>query len=328
MKDRITIDVIVNKEKVSKQDIMQWLSFTNFFNPTDMRCRKLTKGKFRKYNKKKFYENLENELMETNNSIEICDGSNNNIWIYKNHNNGKNMLLSCLLEKNIFEKNMNSIYLTIEQFIIQNKGILAYACLLSDLAWQNNESIDDYIRKGKSLKDVKIKKSDIFEDEDIIDIEYNPGHYHVINGMHFGSFWKMWFGEEYFQYVPKELLKNFKNCYENKQLSENSFRITLYEDPWDFDKKENRERQWSFRKHTSIDEVAERLEEAAKNQPVDDGNTKIEIFEGEYEHGGIRICKYYYNEKDELIEKSKASKIVTYELGKSGEIVWSNTEYK
>lgn len=37
----------------------------------------------------------------------------------------------------------------------------------------------------------------------------------------------MWFGEEYFQYVSKELLKSFKDCYENKQLSENSFRITL-----------------------------------------------------------------------------------------------------
>lgn len=133
MKDRITIDVIVNKEKVSKQDIMQWLSLTNYFNPTDMKCRKLTRGKFRKYNKKKFYENLANELMETNNSIEICD-DNNNVWIYKNYDSEKNMSLSCLLEKSIFEKNMNFIYLTIEQFIIQNKGILAYACSLSDLA--------------------------------------------------------------------------------------------------------------------------------------------------------------------------------------------------
>ena len=327
MEDRIVIKVIVDKEKINKQDVIEWFTIIECFQPKDMRCKKLTKGKFRKYNKKKFYEALEQELVDADSSIKTCD-DNNEIWVYKNHNNGKNMLFKCTLDNNTFKNNMRNIFTMIDRFIIQNKAIFSYVGLLSDLFLQNNEDISEYELAGKSLKNARIKKSDIFEDEDIIDIEYNPGHYHIIMGMYFGSFWKMWFGEEYFQYVPKELLKSFKDCYENKQLSENSFRITLYEDPWDFDKEENRERQWSFRKHTGIDEVAERLEEAAKNQPVDDGNTKIEIFEGEYEHGGIRICKYYYNEKDELIEKSKASKIVTYELGKSSEIVWSNTEYK
>ena len=327
MKYEITINVIFNKDKINKEDVMEWLSISEYFQPKEMKCKRLTKGKYYKYSKKKFYENREQELLEAYCSIKICD-DNNDIWIYKNRTNRNNIILTCTLDKKIFNDNKNYIFTMIDHFITQNKVIFSYAGVFTDLVWQNTKSINDYKLAGKSLKDIKIKKSDTFLYENVVDIEYNPGHYHIINGMYFGSFWKMWFGEEYFQYVPKELLKSFKDCYENKQLSENSFRITLYEDPWDFDKKENRERQWSFRKHTSIDEVAERLEEAAKNQPVEDGNTKIEIFEGEYEHGGIRICKYYYNEKDELIEKSKASKIVTYELGKSGEIVWSNTEYK
>lgn len=160
--------------------------------------------------------------------------------------------------------------------------------------------------------------------EKIVDIEFNPGHSHRPNGIWFGSCWMMWYGKEYSKYIPMEVLANFKNCYENKIISNNCIRITLYENPWDYDKKENRDIQWDFRRSVGVDEVARALESNDKyNTDID---AAIEIIEGIFEHGGIRLIKYYYDSDGKLIEKSKAIEEKTYELGDKGELLWSENK--
>jgi hypothetical protein len=71
MKYEITINVIFNKDKINKEDVMEWLSISEYFQPKEMKCKRLTKGKYYKYSKKKFYENLEQELLEAYCSIKI-----------------------------------------------------------------------------------------------------------------------------------------------------------------------------------------------------------------------------------------------------------------
>ncbi|MNG10616.1 hypothetical protein D3C84_940960 [compost metagenome] len=69
----------------------------------------------------------------------------------------------------------------------------------------------------------------------------------------------MWYGEEYFQYVDKVKLATFKNCDETRNLSGSAIRIRLYNDPLEYNKEENRRRQWAFREYVGIDDAAEKL---------------------------------------------------------------------
>ena len=61
MKYEITINVIFNKDKINKEDVMEWLSISEYFQPKEMKCKRLTKGKYYKYSKKKFYEKRAHE---------------------------------------------------------------------------------------------------------------------------------------------------------------------------------------------------------------------------------------------------------------------------
>lgn len=325
MDEGINIKVVLNAKIMEQKEIETWLDFYHYFKPSYMLCRKLTRGEARRFNKNKLYKNLEAELMEDHVSISIEDHENS-IWIHKNINDDGIMSLSCMLTKDIFVNNREHILSYLDQ-LMENKGLFAYVCSSEDWFWQNTENLYYYKVKGKSLRGVKTKKSRTFPDEDIVDAKYNPGYFHNVNGLMFGSCWMMWYGKGYFQYIPKPLLMSFKDCYENKQLSNDCIRITLYEDLWQYDKRKNRKRQWRFRRHVGLDEVAERLEEEAKNKPADDGNTSIEILEGEFAHGGIRWFKYYFDKENQVTPKSKAYKAVEYELGKNGEILWTNTEY-
>lgn len=323
MSERINIDIILNSEEVNIQDLKTWVDIMSYFNPISMMCKKLTRGKFRKFNKEIFYKNIESELFEEDNSIIIKD-DRNYISIYRNSNKKEVISLLCILEQDIFEENKKFILSLLNKFMVENKGIVAHVCSLDDWFWQNNEDLHVYQIRSKSIENIKIKKSEIFTDKDIVDIEFNPGHFHNVNGLMFGSCWMMWYGEGFFKYIPKQVLENFKECYENKQISEDCIRITLYENPWQYGKEENRDKQWSFRKNVGIDEIVSILEE--NNDISDDIDATIEISEGEFEHGGIRLFKYYYDAEDNLVEKSKAFKSIIYELDKDGKIVWSNLE--
>lgn len=57
-----------------------------------------------------------------------------------------------------------------------------------------------------------------------------------------------------------------------------------------------------------------------------DIDSAIEILEGTFEHGGIRLIKYYYSDKRELIGKSQATEVRVNELGEDGQILWSETK--
>lgn len=322
MKDTIKIYIVIKNESIINENVTQWFKRMSFFHPTDMACKKLTGGKFKKYDLKKFYENISKEIEVTYvNNIRI-KGGKNSISIRKDDIDNGISSLCCKLEYDIFQVNSACILSIIDKYMLDYNGIVAYVCSLQDLYWQDNEFIDEYELKGRSLEGVVIKKCSIFPDKDIVDIRHNPGHTHIINGIWLGSCWKMWYGKEYFRYVPKYVLVNFTACYENKKLSDDCIRITLYESVWEYDKNENRDIQMDFRKSTGIDEVANNLKNVGNLSA--DIDTSIEINEGAFEHGGIRLVKYYYDSKDELTVKSQATEVRIYELGEKGEVMWSD----
>lgn len=324
MDDKIKIMIYFKAENINSNDVKMWFNKMCFFQPNEMRCKKYTKGKSKEYDENIFYLKIHGEVNDTQRgNITIYD-NNNSISMVKGALSTSIITLSSTLTYKIYEENKEDILEIANDFIMNNYGISAYICSLEDWFWQHNEDIQMYELKGKSMEGIKIKKSDIFPDDDIVDIEYNPGSSHVVNGIWFGSCWKMWYGKEYYKYIPKEILMNFNNCYENKQLENDIIRITLYESPWDYDKKENRDRQWNFRKTVGVDEVAHRLKNIKRS--CDEIDSAIEILEGNFEHGGIRLMKYYYNSEGELTERSKAIEVKIYELGEKGETLWSEVK--
>lgn len=318
MDDRINILVSLESKKVNIQDLQKWLSIIKYFNPTHMSSRKLTNGKLKKFNKKIFFENLKPEIFENDDKTIIKDEINY-VSIYKTSRNKDIISLSCILEKNIFELNRKEILSIVDIFMVETKGIVAYASSLEDWFWQNNEDLDIYKVRGKSTENIRIKKDKIFANQYIVDVEGNPGHFHKVNEIWFGSCWLMWYSEMYFKYIPKPILLNFKECYENMEISKNCIRIKLYENPWEYEKQENRNRQWVFRKKVGLDKIVNLLEDKQLAKNID---SEIEISEGNYSHGGVKLFRYYYDSKDNLINKSKAVKTTIYELDKYGNTIW------
>lgn len=75
----------------------------------------------------------------------------------------------------------------IDNLFCKYGGIIAHACSAEDDFWQNNMDPKLYSVYGKSLVGVTLKDSPRFKGKEIIDVERNPGHSHIICEMWFGS---------------------------------------------------------------------------------------------------------------------------------------------
>ncbi|GLC30956.1 hypothetical protein [Clostridium omnivorum] len=324
MEDSINIRIYLKSLNLTAENASRWINSMCYFEPTEMISKKMTSGKVKKFNHKKFYEAIKEEIENSDRASMMIKDKINTISINKGSIRNDIATISCNLSYDIYEINKCNIMELVDEYIKEYEGIVAYACSLEDMFWQNNENIVMYDIKGKSKEELHTKKSDIFPDDVIVDTEFNPGHSHIVDGIWFGACWRMWYGKEYSKYIPMDIFSNFKNCYENRLYSNDFIRITLYENLWEYDKKENRDRQWEFRKSVGVDELVSILE---NNDTISfDIDAAIEITAGVFEHGGIRLIKHYYNDKGELIVKSQAIEVKTYELGVEGQLLWSETK--
>jgi hypothetical protein len=131
--------------------------------------------------------------------------------------------------------------------------------------------------------------------KEFISIESLPGHIHQMSydeKLWFGSCWLMYFSPVYYKYIPKFLFDDFQDCFEHKVFENGLRRITLFENPVDYDLPENRAKQWAFRRAIGIDSIAHELTKQnnriePKNLPViiskqncSKGTTRVEIKKG------------------------------------------------
>ena len=314
MNKMIAYKIILFSIDVTYDLVDKWIKIaSSYFEPQWM---SINQGRTRKYNEKKLYENIKREIQ---NGIQLrLEDEEKSFWILYSATSPHITSMTLLLE------DMGDLALdrAIDELMIE-KGIVASKHSLEDETMQNLKDIDWYKTKGGSMWGVKTKYSKAFNGK-IIDTEYNPGHSHRPNGIWFGARYMMWFGRPYYQYIEKEKLKNFRNCYENVELDNDVIRIRLYENMWDYDKKASRKIQWDFRKSVGIDVVAHQLEEIEAKTPVT--NAAIEMSMGNFPNGGTRLTKSYFDDKNNNVPKDKATKVRICEFSEKGELLDAREE--
>jgi len=321
--DKISVTIIFNSEQVTAHNVEGWFKDLVLFKPLKMRGKIITNNKSQAYDigrfKKKLLEEVQSEdilnlsVEDNENRFSLTRGAydSNISWVAFN------------IAYEFYEMNRALIMKHIDNFMIGHNGIVAYACSLEDEFWQDNEDIDYYIINGRSLDNIHTKSSSLFPDDVIVDTEFNPGHSHIVSGVWFGSCWRMWFGKNYYQYIPKEILLSYKSCFESIKISEDVLRITLYENVWDYDNQENRTIQKEFRDQIGLDEIAHELIQLEEEGDITNNNPSIEINSGLFEHGGVKQIIYYFNPDGAIVPKSNAKEMKTYELDQLGNVIWS-----
>lgn len=321
MADSFYFKITFEHQEMTESNVSQWFKEFSLFEPKEMRGTYLTKRMTHKYKPEKFFSTIQKELNENDLfSLSIIGNElGQNISVRRGNFFSS---LNGSFSEDVYETNKQRILNLLNDTFERHQGITGFARSSNENFWQNLEDIDYYKRNKKSLWRVKLKKSPIFEDDKIVDVEYNPGHSHYVKDLCLTSCWMMWFGNSFFQWVPREVFVNYTDCYKNQQLENGAIRIQLHENIWDYDTKDNRKRQWNFRRQVGIDQIVDFLdnetmgEEQAKNPT-------IEILNGEFEHGGIKLIHYYLNKRDEVVTKSKASSRQSYEMNHNGRVVWS-----
>lgn len=183
----------------------------------------------------------------------------------------------------------------------------------NDISFYEEKGIDTY--KLKKVINLPFKY-------EVLDLEQFSRHRHEFGGIEFTSTYIMWFGKDFFKFVPQETLTSFKECVSNETLENGTVRIQLYENINDFNTEETDRRQWAFRRHTNIDEVAEQwnldyLKMASSNK----SSANMEIETGKFEHGGVKLVKMYLDSENSPAPKKLAYKMKCIEYDSAGKVI-------
>lgn len=319
--EKFRFQIIFDKAEVNIENIKHWLKSIVFFKPSKMKGRILNKLNSWRYNEKTLIEFIEKELADDLDLRIHLETNKNFITIVRS---ASRACIYCSIDKLSFDEKKNEICLEIDKFFRKHNGIVAYGCSGKDWFFQNLTDPEWLPIYGKSAKDLPLVKSKLNPNWIEIDTEVFPGHEHTPHELWFGSCWLMWFGKKYLELFSKEAFLNFNNCYENREMDNGSVKITLYESVWDYEEEINRERQRDFRQKLGIDLVAHKLMET----PIilDNPNPSIELSIGEFEHGGVRLAKSFYNEHGDLVPKSRAAECRILEYNKDGKVIWSEAK--
>ena len=284
--------------------------------PERFKAKHYGSGKFYKYSEKKFIEAFDNEMNVLDDNIRFSvewDGGRSDIIKYVTD-------IALRIRINMDAGPEAGIYNELEEFIIEN-AIMASEADVHDMNAQNERLIHMLEMMGEN-PDNYPKCKGTFEDVEI-DIEKNPGFWRVTRGFDFAAFYRMWFGKEAYDIYDKEALRTFP-CYENVVLDNDVTRITLYENILDYNKKENRAKQWEFREKLHVDEIGRRMQEEENEEKMKKSDPEISIIQGSFEHGGVRLIRTYLKD-GKNVPRSKADTVEEVEMDDNGKEVYRCT---
>jgi hypothetical protein len=142
------------------------------------------------------------------------------------------------------------------KLISNPKFVFGYAVDIEDQYRQNETSPGNYKVFGLQPTNVVYKGTHQHRE---IDISNNPGRRTLVINTWLTVTWKMWFGKDIQQYIPKETIKSFDKALSIKELDNCVIEVQLYERPKDASKESCREIQKVFREWIQLDNVIETL---------------------------------------------------------------------
>ena len=231
------------------------------------------------------------------------------ILFYRKQKNEIPLKICMLLDEELTERLRNDF----EKVIVED-GIIAHEVNLRDSNIQNESFIDMLEYYGENADNYPKCKGTVNDVE--IDIKKNPGYLFNIRGYMFGALYRMWFGKESYEFFDKKTLRSF-SCFENVELGNDVTRITLYNNILDYNKKDNRDKQWAFRREFQIDEIEKIFDEKSKEELENNDDSKVNILEGEFKHGGSRLIQKFMKD-GEIAYRSEADSVEERELDKDG----------
>lgn len=314
--NRIEIKLCIRNDL---QYVKEWFLKLLLFKPDRMKLQNYKKGKFISYNEKIFIEEMNKEIINSNYSIFVKDYKNS-ITCFLNYDSPGISILTATLAYDIFRDNEEKIY-SLTNEIMGNVGIVGRIVSSEDYFWQNNIDISMYADRNKSIKDIPLVEHPIFRGKQAVDIKKLPGYEEQVAYIWVGATWKMWFNSSYYQYVSEYGIANFEACYSNEKISDSCRCITLYENVLDYEKRENRRRQWDFKKAIKFEETVKVVKEKSVSKYND---PHMEISNGQFEHGGVKLFTVYLDDNNNSVTKSKASKMKIVEYDQAGNVVWQN----
>ena len=289
------------------------------FKPSRMRPALLHKNA--KYNIEQFITALKSGIdTKTHCSATIDQDRINTVCI---RYDGISDIITLILHSNDYS--LASKILNLCDDVIKKHSIISgYLRNKLDMILSSETQISFFEYKGIDTTNLKKIIDPVFNKE-IIDIEQFSGHSHEYGGIEFTSTYLMWFGKDFFRFVPQETLTSFKDCVSNETFDNGTVRIQLYEDINDFNTAETDRRQWAFRKHTNIDKVAEEWnKEYLAMASKDKSGANMTIENGHFEHGGVKLMKLYLDKDNNTTTKRHAVKVKCVEYDSAGNVVFDD----
>ena len=145
-----------------------------------------------------------------------------------------------------------------------------------------------------------------------IDVRKNAGYITYVKEIPVGVAWKMWLGNNYYNWIPKETLVEFKDCYQNIEIGNNIQKIIMTKTLEEFTNDKTDDIKWNFRKKLNLNSITEKIEEFEKKKEISSDEEIFEAFFVDKKYYEIR----YFDKKGRSIEKKYAKfyKVEEYDL--------------
>lgn len=304
------------KDTIDKQKLYEFiLVLLQYVTPTKIGASQYRSGHSVKYYPKRLPEAFESEMDESNDRITFHLDGDGFLFVIKKERLCKFISIILSFDYDIADK----VFPEIERFIVEDSVIASESDSYDEMV-QNEPFISQLELLHEDPSDFPKCKGTL---EDIeIDIEKNPGYVYKTQGLHLGGFYRMWFGEDSYAFLDKSDLRSFP-CFENILLENDVTRITLNEHIEDYRNRENRQKQWEFRKKLHIDDIARRMQEEEKEFYKRNADPEINIQEGNFEHGGVRLI-HTYLKNGNIAHRSEADSVEIRELDADGKEVFKD----
>ncbi len=304
------------KDTVEKEKLYEFiLVLLQNVTPTRIGASQYGSGRSVKYFSKRLPEAFDSEMDEENKRISFHLDGDGFLFVMRKERLSRFLSLDISFDYDTADK----VFPEIEKFIVE-EAVMASESDSHDEIVQNERLISQFGYLDEDPSGFPKCKGTLEEIE--IDIEKNPGYVYKTQGLHLGGFYRMWFGEDSYAFLDKSELRNFQ-CFENTVLENDVTRITLYEHIEDYRNRENRQKQWEFRQKLHIDDIARRMQGEEKEAYKQNADPEINIQEGSFEHGGVRLI-HTYLKNGSIAHRSEADSVEIRELDADGKEVFKD----